>query len=77
MVDTCVITDTSECPDRISIDFNTSKPSQQPTPRYSVQWTLILVPLIKPAQWQTTSHNGHLAIPTINIDKYQQPTVAI
>ena len=33
--DTCDITDNSECPDCISIDFNIFKPPQQRTPRYS------------------------------------------
>ena len=32
--DTCDITDNSECPDCISIDFNTFKTPQQQTPRY-------------------------------------------
>ena len=44
LADTCDITDNSECPDRISIDFNIFKPPQQQIPRYSVQRTLILVP---------------------------------
>ena len=35
-MDTCDITDNSECPDCISIDFNTFKPPQQQTPHYSV-----------------------------------------
>ena len=34
--DTCDITDNSECPDCISIDFDIFKPPQQQTPRYSV-----------------------------------------
>ena len=34
--DTCDITDNSECPDCISVEFNTFKPPQQRTPRYSV-----------------------------------------
>ena len=35
-VDTCDITDISESPDHISIDYNTFKTPQQRTPRYSV-----------------------------------------
>ena len=34
--DTCDTMDNSECPDRISMEFNTFKPPQQRTPRYSV-----------------------------------------
>ena len=34
MADTCNIMDNSECPDCISIHFNTFKSSQQRTPRY-------------------------------------------
>ena len=36
LADTRDITDNSECPDCISIDFNTFKPPQQRTLRYSV-----------------------------------------
>ena len=36
LTDTCDITDNSECPDCISIDFNIFKPPQQRTPRHSV-----------------------------------------
>ena len=36
MADTCNIMDISECPDCISIDFNTFKTPQQQTPLYSV-----------------------------------------
>ena len=36
IVDTCDITDNSECLDYISIDFNIFKPPQQWTPRYSI-----------------------------------------
>ena len=43
--DTHDITDTFDCPDRISIDFNTLKIPEERTPRYSIKRTLLSIPM--------------------------------